>query len=172
MTDEKQNSQKLRDFINESPVMDTQYLVKTIRDFVDRALRGANGPNRLVCVTSGGTTVPLEKNCVRFIDNFSRGTRGALSCEEFLSHGYYVIFLTREGSAQPFISDFQEQLSADGLPELIQNLSSPGDSLAFNEEFSSCMLEYIKARKEGRFMQIRFTTVFEYLTVCFNSRYV
>ena len=41
----------------------------------------------VVCVTSGGTTVPLERNCVRFIDNFSGGTRGALSAEEFLLVG-------------------------------------------------------------------------------------
>jgi hypothetical protein len=27
----------------------------------------------LVCITSGGTQVPLEKNMVRFIDNFSQG---------------------------------------------------------------------------------------------------
>lgn len=38
----------------------------------------------IVCVTSGGTTVPLERHCVRFIDNFSGGTRGALSAENFL----------------------------------------------------------------------------------------
>lgn len=38
----------------------------------------------IVCVTSGGTTVPLEKRCIRFIDNFSGGTRGALSTEYFL----------------------------------------------------------------------------------------
>lgn len=38
----------------------------------------------VVCVTSGGTTVPLERHCVRFIDNFSGGTRGALSAENFL----------------------------------------------------------------------------------------
>lgn len=44
----------------------------------------AAGGRRMVCVTSGGTTVPLERNCVRFIDNFSRGSRGALSGEEFL----------------------------------------------------------------------------------------
>lgn len=41
----------------------------------------------LVVVTSGGTTVPLERNCVRFIDNFSKGTRGALSAEQFLQVG-------------------------------------------------------------------------------------
>ena len=33
-------------------------------------------------VTSGGTTVPLEKNTVRFIDNFSTGTRGT-KCTEY-----------------------------------------------------------------------------------------
>lgn len=38
----------------------------------------------VVLVTSGGTTVPLERNCVRFLDNFSQGTRGALSAEAFL----------------------------------------------------------------------------------------
>ena len=67
--------------------------------------QGATGstaaPRRVVCVTSGcvcsplgagwnelaaeppssGTTVPLEKRCVRFLDNFSAGTRGAASAE-------------------------------------------------------------------------------------------
>jgi len=58
----------------------------------------------VVCVTSGGTTVPLEKNTVRFIDNFSSGTRGALSTEYFLKNGYAVLFVTRLYSFQPFAS--------------------------------------------------------------------
>ena len=32
---------------------------------------------KIALVTSGGTTVPLEKRTVRFIDNFSTGGRGA-----------------------------------------------------------------------------------------------
>lgn len=32
-------------------------------------------------VTAGGTTVPLERNTVRFLDNFSTGARGAASAE-------------------------------------------------------------------------------------------
>ena len=36
---------------------------------------------KVVIVTSAGTTVPLEKNTVRFIDNFSTGARGAVSAE-------------------------------------------------------------------------------------------
>ncbi len=45
----------------------------------------------LVCVTSGGTTVPLERQCVRYIDNFSAGTRGAMSTEEFLKVGWQTL---------------------------------------------------------------------------------
>ena len=45
-------------------------------------LAAAHGEDRpIVLVTSGGTTVPLEKNTVRFIDNFSTGQRGAASVE-------------------------------------------------------------------------------------------
>lgn len=36
---------------------------------------------RVAVVTSGGTAVPLEKQMVRFLDNFSGGTRGAISTE-------------------------------------------------------------------------------------------
>ncbi|GMP81701.1 hypothetical protein CsSME_00036327 [Camellia sinensis var. sinensis] len=43
-------------------------------------IRG-EGTGRVVCVASGGTTVPLEKRCVRYIDNFSSGHRGAASTE-------------------------------------------------------------------------------------------
>jgi phosphopantothenate---cysteine ligase (ATP) len=37
--------------------------------------------HEIVLVTSGGTAVPLEKQTVRFLDNFSTGNRGALSSE-------------------------------------------------------------------------------------------
>ncbi|RHY30877.1 hypothetical protein DYB32_003949 [Aphanomyces invadans] len=40
----------------------------------------------VVIVTSGGTTIPLERNTVRFIDNFSTGSRGASSAE-YVDHG-------------------------------------------------------------------------------------
>jgi len=36
---------------------------------------------QIVCVTAGGTSVPLEKNTVRSIENFSTGKRGAASAE-------------------------------------------------------------------------------------------
>lgn len=66
---------------------------------------------KIVCITSGGTTVPLEKNTVRFLDNFSTGNRGAKCAEEFLKNGYAVIFLNRAKSASPFARSLQEHLA-------------------------------------------------------------
>ncbi|ONI34953.1 hypothetical protein PRUPE_1G507900 [Prunus persica] len=63
---------------------------------------GSGGVRKVVCVTSGGTTVPLEQRCVRYIDNFSSGYRGAASTEYFLKAGYAVIFLCRRGTCQPY----------------------------------------------------------------------
>ncbi|KAF7303170.1 Phosphopantothenate-cysteine ligase [Mycena kentingensis (nom. inval.)] len=70
-----------------------------VKEFISR--QAAAGRN-VVLVTSGGTTVPLELNVVRFLDNFSAGTRGATSAEYFLKAGYAVIFMHRQFSLQPF----------------------------------------------------------------------
>jgi phosphopantothenate-cysteine ligase len=75
---------------------DTLFLVSTF--VANQRLVG----RPVVCVTSGGTTVPLEKNTVRCIDNFSTGLRGAASAEYFIARGYGVIYLHRKGCAAPF----------------------------------------------------------------------
>lgn len=62
--------------------------------------------NNIVLITSGGTSVKLEKNTVRSIENFSTGKRGALLAEEFLKNNYYVIFLYRDLSLLPFFNHF------------------------------------------------------------------
>ena len=67
---------------------------------VEAFIAAQQAAGRMVaCVTSGGTTVPLERTCVRFIDNFSRGTRGALSVEQFIKvrsrHGGPVNLIMR-----------------------------------------------------------------------------
>ena len=58
--------------------------------------------NPIILITSGGTSVPLEKNTVRSIENFSTGTRGARSAEFFIKEGHPVIFFYRQDSIQPF----------------------------------------------------------------------
>ncbi|GMR42554.1 hypothetical protein PMAYCL1PPCAC_12749 [Pristionchus mayeri] len=67
--------------------------------------------DRIALVTSGGTQVPLEKNTVRFIDNFSMGTRGATSAEYLLATGYTVLFMHRESSLLPFSRHFHSLFS-------------------------------------------------------------
>lgn len=68
--------------------------------FIARHQHGQTYP--VILVSSGGTTVPLERRMVRFMDNFSGGTRGATSAEHFLRAGAAVIFLHRQYSLRPF----------------------------------------------------------------------
>ncbi|XP_065288234.1 phosphopantothenate--cysteine ligase isoform X2 [Dermacentor albipictus] len=82
----------------------------------------ADTDERVVLITSGGTTVPLEHNTVRFVDNFSAGTRGSASAEYFLDQGYAVLFLFRSTSLQPFVRRFKPG-------ELLSYLQfAPGDN--------------------------------------------
>lgn len=48
---------------------------------VQEFLKQISESEGIVLVTSGGTAVPLEKQTVRYLDNFSIGSRGALSTE-------------------------------------------------------------------------------------------
>ncbi|KAH8926032.1 cornichon [Atractiella rhizophila] len=74
--------------------------LEAVKEFVGWNVRQGK---RIVLVTSGGTTVPLEKNVVRFLDNFSAGTRGSASAEHFLRTGAYaVVFMHRQFSLRPF----------------------------------------------------------------------
>lgn len=78
--------------------METEYSLQSLNKFLQI------GGEKLAVVSSGGTAVDLERNTVRFLDNFSTGERGSLSAEHFLKQGYRVIFLHRAGSICPFTS--------------------------------------------------------------------
>ncbi|KDE03222.1 hypothetical protein MVLG_06279 [Microbotryum lychnidis-dioicae p1A1 Lamole] len=87
-------------FAEQPPPARLQEHLNAVQAFVER---NASAGRRVVLVTSGGTTVPLEHNVVRFLDNFSAGTRGSASAEHFLRTGdYAVIFLYRQHSLKPF----------------------------------------------------------------------
>eukprot|EP00878_Enallax_costatus_P014438 GHUV01015099.1.p1 GENE.GHUV01015099.1~~GHUV01015099.1.p1 ORF type:complete len:193 (+),score=34.46 GHUV01015099.1:752-1330(+) len=130
----------------------------------------------IACVTSGGTTVPLERNCVRFIDNFSAGTRGALSTEQFLKAGYAVVFLTRTGSIQPFTQDLPLTETVPLLQSLLA-LNGTTTSSSGDASVSYSLQEPVAARVAGILSKVRevqernllltipFTTIFEYLQV-------
>ena len=74
------------------------------------------GASKVVCITSGGTTVPLEQKTVRFLDNFSTGSRGAAMTEQFLKEpGYKVVLLHRAGSKSPFVRHFDGDSFVKGV---------------------------------------------------------
>ncbi|KAF4124506.1 phosphopantothenate---cysteine ligase (ATP) [Geosmithia morbida] len=131
------------------------------REFIDAH---AASDRRVVLVTSGGTTVPLEKQTVRFIDNFSAGTRGATSAEYFLSAGYAVIFLHREFSLVPYARHFSHATTGgflDFLEEDGQGGVRPRSDVAAN--MSDVLRSYRRTRSEKLLLTIPFVTIGDYL---------
>ena len=91
---------EVEQFFKNSPKLEAHEAVSDkLRSFVENCQAREQ---HVAIVTSGGTTVPLERRCVRYIDNFSGGGRGASSTEYFLKKGYAVIFVHRRKSLQPF----------------------------------------------------------------------
>lgn len=123
-----------------------------------------NAANRRVClVTSGGTTVPLEKQTVRFIDNFSAGTRGATSAEYFLEAGYAVIFLHRQFSLLPYSRHYSHATDCflDFLTE-----GQDGTVVAkpeFTPKMLSVLRKYHSARSQNLLLTVPFVTIGDYL---------
>lgn len=128
-----------------------------VKRFVEEARQGSS---KLVLITSGGTTVPLESQTVRFLDNFSVGTRGSTSAEHFLDAGYHVIFLHRRGSLQPFSRHFMQRNILDLLQIEDGKIGIKSD---FNEKVSKCLVLYNKAIEENKLLSVDFTTLSDYL---------
>jgi len=130
----------------------------TARVSLDAFVRRHAAPpsaGRVVLVTSGGTTVPLEKNTVRFIDNFSTGNRGAASVEQFLELGYAVVFVHRRHSAYPFARRFMPP--ALSAAELLQRLGTEEHATAFAVAAAEA------ERHATRLLALPFDSVHEYL---------
>jgi len=118
----------------------------------------------IVLITSGGTTVPLEINTVRFIDNFSAGTRGSASAEYFLSNGYAVIFLHRQHSLLPFSRKLSTSTNSNIL-DLLQD-DDDGNIKVSNEyinDIKSCLSGYKYYKEKNLLLTLSFTTVDDYL---------
>ena len=113
----------------------------------------------LCLVTSGGTTVPLEVNTVRFVDNFSAGTRGSASAEYFLASGFAVIFLYRDKSLQPFSRHFDTR-------DLLQAMEVVGEGdIAISGDMAKQLKPVVENSKkyENNLCTISFTSLSSYL---------
>lgn len=134
-------------------------MVEETKKFID--YQHSLNRNKIVLVTSGGTTVPLENNTVRFIDNFSAGTRGASSAEQFLANGYSVIFLHREFSLTPFNRTFQKKSGLEFLDYMDENGQIKSEFITQFKTHKSLYDKYLN--KERTLLLLPFTTVNQYL---------
>ena len=137
-------------------------VVSLVRRAVEEGQRAAGSSGRIAVVTSGGTQVPLERNEVRCMSNFSTGNRGAASAEYFLKLGYTVIFVTKQGSLQPFT----RRLGADPAAFMLAHLSlSSQEGIDVSEEkkelFTGCLRD--AAELGPRLFRLPFTNLTEYL---------
>lgn len=133
---------------------------KEVSDFIDHHISTTN--KKVVLVTSGGTTVPLENNTVRFIDNFSAGTRGATSAEYFLENGYAVIFLHREFSLLPYSRHYSHTTNCF-LDYMIETNGKVEINPNFADEMLLVLRKYNEAKNSKSLLLIPFTTVNQYL---------
>ncbi|KAJ2783994.1 Phosphopantothenate--cysteine ligase cab2 [Coemansia javaensis] len=115
----------------------------------------------IVLVTSGGTTVPLENNTVRFVDNFSAGTRGSASAEQFLELGYAVVFLHREHSLQPFSRHYSH--GPEGVLDYLEPDGAGG--VRVKAAYAPRMLADLERARAhaASLLQVSFTTLSDYL---------
>ncbi|WVW85581.1 hypothetical protein I302_107619 [Kwoniella bestiolae CBS 10118] len=137
-----------------------------MHQFVEK-WKAVNG-KKVVLVTSGGTTVPLESNTVRFLDNFSAGTRGATSAEYFLSQGYAVIFLHRLHSLRPFSRHYSHSLNPFlDLLSIVPSSSGSSSSIVVSPDHTKSLLPilqaYHEAQSSGSLLSVEFQTVNDYL---------
>nr|XP_025883694.1 phosphopantothenate--cysteine ligase 2-like [Solanum lycopersicum] len=153
-------------FFESAPLLeDAAEIDKSLKEFVDHNTSSSvnEKTNRVVCITSGGTTVPLEKQCVRYIDNFSYGHRGAASTEYFLTADYSVVFLYRRGSCQPFCSTLPDDPPLECF-SVADDSSIEVDAL-HAEIVKRAITESRTAVAEGILLKLPFTTIFEYLQI-------
>jgi phosphopantothenate-cysteine ligase len=121
---------------------------------------------KVVLVTSGRMNVPLEKNMVRYISNFSSGSRGAHSAQEFLSNEQYsVIYLHHSSALRPFdihssFSVKRNQIDVNDNGEIVVKASD------FQTNFLKKHLQVYKiVKQDQRLLEVQYETLYEYLVL-------
>lgn len=123
--------------------------------------------SKFACVTSGGTAVPLEKRSVRFIENFSTGTRGARSCEQLLALGYTVVLIVRDSAEQPFSTMAGARKAWHEVLEQRPGKSSGGVIVKdkYQDRVSENLRKHTKVRKNDKLLVLPYKSIFEYLVL-------
>jgi len=120
-------------------------------DQIETFIESVSSSDRLAIITSGGTSVPIERRTVRVIDNFSTGIRGARLAEFFITEPQYkVLFLYRSGSSFPFL-------------HRMLDLNNPLATLSNLEVSKGQEIETASKLTPDRFAVVPFHHVFEYI---------
>lgn len=115
----------------------------------------------IVLVTSGGTSVPLESNTVRFLDNFSTGRRGAASTEYFLKAGCRVVLLHRVGTTRPFFRHFTSDMLDNGFTVRADNTLTVNEGTDSGARLRHTYTEYHSL--SSNLCSITFETCIDYM---------
>ncbi|KAG5477066.1 hypothetical protein LSCM1_05406 [Leishmania martiniquensis] len=147
----------------------------TLLAFLEGVARSHPGCPGIAYITSGGTTVPLEVNAVRFITNFSSGGRGALLVEALAERGWACVLLHHRTSLMPFRRTF-ETLSTEQIFDVLSPPSTSSDAVLGPDSAAGAkstpttvqMAEVQRAaglyrRAKGLLHCIAFDTVVEYI---------
>ncbi|KAJ3262088.1 hypothetical protein HK103_003931 [Boothiomyces macroporosus] len=142
-------------FTSTTPPANLKAIAGKVQTFIDL---NQKKNKKIVLITS----VPLENQTVRFLDNFSAGTRGATSAEHFIEAGYAVIFLHRQYSLEPYTRHYTHSTNCflDLLEVDNNDIKVTKDH---KDELRAIIEKYNRAKNESLLLKINFTTVSEYL---------
>eukprot|EP01006_Ploeotia_vitrea_P054898 TRINITY_DN67931_c0_g2_i1.p1 TRINITY_DN67931_c0_g2~~TRINITY_DN67931_c0_g2_i1.p1 ORF type:complete len:311 (+),score=36.03 TRINITY_DN67931_c0_g2_i1:44-976(+) len=154
------DAQQVATFFDQN-LPDAEKLANKYRSDLQQFMK-RNTDKKIAVVTSGGTTVPMEKNAVRHIANFSSGGRGSASAEQFLENGYAVVFLTRNNALQPFRRKFQ----SGAIPVLDMLSVDDGTGVvSVGADYQQKLKDILVAKEKykDQILTVSFESVVEYL---------
>ena len=102
---------------------------------------------------------------MRFIDNFSIGTRGSISGEHFLENNYAVIYLFRRRSLAPY----ERKLNNLNIFDLIKYSDETNETFKFETnnslDLNETFKKYQEIKQKNLLLKVEFTSLFDYLAL-------
>ncbi|CAJ1027520.1 putative DNA / pantothenate metabolism flavoprotein [Leishmania shawi] len=134
----------------------------TLISFLEGVTRSHPDCPGIAYITSGGTTVPLEVNAVRFITNFSSGGRGAYLVETLAERGWACVLLHHRTAVRPFRRALDE-LSTAQLFDAIASTTGAEFTPAPAQKAEVLHAAELYHRTKDLVHYIAFDTVIEYV---------
>lgn len=128
--------------------------------FCDNLLRVHPDCPGVAFITSGGTTVPLEVNAVRFITNFSSGGRGAYFVETLAERGWACVLMHHRTAVMPFRRVLDAMTTADLFEVVMPTCESSTTAAGAAAAAQMCK---VYRRTKDLVHYIAFDTVVEYI---------